>query len=242
MVATGCKRGRPPRDHRLILDGVFWIARTGAQWRDLRDHFGKWPTVYRQFRRWTPAGAWEVLLDALNESGAVPDSVRMIGSTIVRATIRRLAHKGDSETGSRALKKGFTTKIHLRTNAEGLPVNAEITGGEVSDFKGHDLVMDPQCPAPKVLLADRGYDGDRIRGDVDARGGTPVIPRRKKRKTDSPADSSIYALRNRIERCFNRLRNSRRLATRDDKTADSNLGLIHLTAPRLWIIHFASRA
>ena len=94
VVATGDKRGRPPRDHRLILDGVFWIARAGAQWRDLDDHFGKWPTVYRQFRRWTLAGVWEVLLDALNESGAVPDSVQMIDSTIVRAHHQAAGAKG----------------------------------------------------------------------------------------------------------------------------------------------------
>ena len=40
----------------------FVIARTGAQWRDLHDYFGKWQTVYRQFRRWTLAGVWQVLL------------------------------------------------------------------------------------------------------------------------------------------------------------------------------------
>ena len=94
LVATGAKRGRPPRDHRLILDGVFWIARTGAQWRDLHDYFGKWQTVYRQFRRWTLAGVWQVLLDALNESGSVPDSVQMIDSTIIRAHHQAAGAKG----------------------------------------------------------------------------------------------------------------------------------------------------
>jgi len=48
--------GRRPRDHRLVLDGIFWIARTGALWRDLPDYFGKWSSVYRQFRRWTLSG------------------------------------------------------------------------------------------------------------------------------------------------------------------------------------------
>ena len=120
-------------------------------------------------------------------------------------------------------------------------MSAEITGGEVSDYKGYDLVMDPQCPAPKVFLADRGYDADRIRDDIEARGGTPVIPGRRNRKTNIPVDSYIYALRNRIERCFNKLKNSRRLATRYDKTADSYLGFVHLTAVRLWIKHFVNR-
>ena len=81
VIETGPRRGRRPRDHRLVLDGVFWIARTGAPWRDLDDHFGKWGSVYRQFRRWTLSGAWDVLLAALNESGEGQDSVQMIDST-----------------------------------------------------------------------------------------------------------------------------------------------------------------
>ena len=85
VIEAGPRRGRPPRDHRLVLDGVFWIARTGSPWRDLHDHFGKWSSVYRQFRRWTLSGLWDVLLAALNESGQGQDSVQMIDSTIVRA-------------------------------------------------------------------------------------------------------------------------------------------------------------
>jgi transposase len=85
MVESGPKRGRPPKDHRLVLDGVFWIARTGVQWRDLPDCFGQWSSVYRQFRRWTQSGLWDLLLDALNETEAIPDSLQMIDSTFVRA-------------------------------------------------------------------------------------------------------------------------------------------------------------
>ena len=85
LVCKGAKSGRPPSNHRLVLDGVFWIARTGAQWRDLPDYFGKWQSVYRQFRRWTLSGLWDILLDALNDAQAVPDSLQMIDSTIVRA-------------------------------------------------------------------------------------------------------------------------------------------------------------
>src|SRR6516225_4716318 len=50
--------GRPPRDHRRVLDGVFWIARTGAPWRDLPEELGNWNSVWRQFRRWSASGLW----------------------------------------------------------------------------------------------------------------------------------------------------------------------------------------
>lgn len=94
VVATGGKRGRLPSDHRRVLDGIFWIARTGAPWRDLHDYFGPWTRVYRQFRRWTLAGVWELTLEALAESGAVPDSLQMVDSTIVRAHHQAADAKG----------------------------------------------------------------------------------------------------------------------------------------------------
>jgi transposase len=85
LIETGPKSGRPPRDHRRVLDGVFWIARTGAPWRDLPETFGKWGSVYRQFLRWSRAGVWDVAIEALATSGAEPDTLQMIDSTIVRA-------------------------------------------------------------------------------------------------------------------------------------------------------------
>ncbi len=69
LVERGPRRGRCPKNHCLVLDGVFWIVRTGSPWRDLHDHFGKWSSVYWRFRRWTLSEVWDVLLAALNESG-----------------------------------------------------------------------------------------------------------------------------------------------------------------------------
>ena len=79
------RTGRPAKDHRTVVEGVLWRLRTGAPWRDLHEHFGKWGSVYRQFRRWTVAGVWDVILDALNREGGGLDAVQMIDSTVVRA-------------------------------------------------------------------------------------------------------------------------------------------------------------
>jgi transposase len=85
VIERGARSGRRPRNHRLVLDGIFWIARTGVAWRDLHEHFGKWSSVYRQFRRWTLSGLWELLLEAFNDSGGGNPSLQMIDSTIIRA-------------------------------------------------------------------------------------------------------------------------------------------------------------
>lgn len=50
--------GRPPKDHRHMLNAMLWIARTGAPWRDLPEYYGSWSSVYSRFRRWQIAGIW----------------------------------------------------------------------------------------------------------------------------------------------------------------------------------------
>ena len=112
-----------------------------------------------------------------------------------------------------------------------------MTPGEAHDARAYLALMDEAAPEPKVLIADRGYDADAIRSDVEARGGTPVIPTKRNRTVQIPHDSFIYALRNRIERGIGRLKNARRVATRYDKTAASYLGFVQLTAIRLWLRH-----
>ncbi len=74
--------------------------------------------------------------------------------------------------------------------------------------------MDAGGPAPQVLLADKGYDADFIREDMERRGGTPKIPTKRNRVIQLPVDAANYALRNMVERWFNKLKNARKLATR----------------------------
>lgn len=135
----------------------------------------------------------------------------------------------------------MSTKIHLRANGLGLPVAVVLTGGEVSDVKGYAPVMAEPGPAPRVLLADKGYDADVILADLHSRGVAAVIPPKRNRKIQPIVDGHLYALRNLVERCFSKLKHSRRLATRYDKTAESYLGFILIASARLWIRHFVNR-
>lgn len=111
----------------------------------------------------------------------------------------------------------------------------------MSDYKGFDLLVDDDAPAAKVFIDDRDYDSDHIRKTIQQRGGTPIIPGRKSRKQHIQAEPFVYALRNHVERCFNKLKCSRRLATRYDKTAASYLGFVQLAAARLWTKQFVNR-
>ena len=130
---------------------------------------------------------------------------------------------------------GFTSKIHARTNGEGLPLAFVITPGEAHDATAYDELMDLDETRPEALLADRGYDSDAIREDARFHGTDPVIPTKSNRKIQRPVDPLLYALRNRIERFFNKLKNARRVATRYDKTADSFLAFVQLASIKIWL-------
>ena len=55
------KKGRPRKNDRMIIEGIVWILRTGAPWRDLPEEFGKWKTVYWRFHYWAEKGIWDAI-------------------------------------------------------------------------------------------------------------------------------------------------------------------------------------
>jgi transposase len=82
------KIGRPAVDHRRILNGMLWILRTGAPWRDLPERYGPWRTVASRFYRWQKAGVFQQILDTLPQqadaTGQVNWGLHDVDSTIVR--------------------------------------------------------------------------------------------------------------------------------------------------------------
>jgi transposase len=79
------KKGDPGRsgdDNRRSLEGILWIVRTGAPWRDLPEDFGKWFTVWKRFRRWALNGVFEKVFKAL--SGEPDMEYALIDGTIVK--------------------------------------------------------------------------------------------------------------------------------------------------------------
>ena len=80
------------------------------------------------------------------------------------------------------------------------------------------------------VLADKGYDGDKVLQMIHDQGGQAVIPPKSNRKVKRPYDKELYRERNQIERLFARLKQCRRLATRYDKTARNFLAFLHLAA------------
>lgn len=88
---------------------------------------------------------------------------------------------------------------------------------------------------PRAVLADKAYDSNAFSQIVAQTGAEAVIPSNRSRKPLIPHDPIIYKLRNRIERCFNKLKHFRRFATRYDRRAINFLAFIHLAAAMIWM-------
>src|SRR5215470_4694710 len=81
VLPTG-RPGRQAANNRRVLNGIFWVLRTGAPWRDLPGRYGPYTTAYNRFNRWRKAGIWDRLMDAVVK--AYDGKVQMIDSSIVR--------------------------------------------------------------------------------------------------------------------------------------------------------------
>ena len=102
----------------------------------------------------------------------------------------------------------------------------------------HDILAVPallEGHRPQAVLADRAYDANSLRQHLDQIGAEAVIPSTRSRRAPIPHDTIVYRMRNRIERCFNKLKHFRRFATRYDRLAAHYLAFIHLAASMIWM-------
>jgi transposase len=90
-------RGVRRVDDRRVLNGIFWVLRSGAPWRDLPISFGPYTTCYNRFVRWRRAGVWSQVMKVL--ATAHDDGIQIIDTSIVR--VHHMAHVYLETRGSR---------------------------------------------------------------------------------------------------------------------------------------------
>jgi transposase len=121
----------------------------------------------------------------------------------------------------------------MLADALGRPLRFILTGGQV-----HDIIAAPALIAGisgGAIIADRAYDSSDFRQRIAEADMLAVIPSTRSRKVPIPHDPNLYKLRNRIERCFNKLKHFRRFATRYDRLAPNFLAFIHLASSIIWM-------
>lgn len=92
--------GRTAHDNLTFVNGVLWVLRSGAHWRDLPERYGKWKTMlHKRFTLWAKGGVWEKVFDHLAE---VPDNTYIaLDPTLVRAHQQAATGKGKGKRGAR---------------------------------------------------------------------------------------------------------------------------------------------
>ncbi|MFD6192062.1 IS5 family transposase [Streptomyces sp. NPDC060275] len=150
---------------------------------------------------------------------------------------------------------GLSTKVHLAADGRARPLAFTVTAGQAGDAPAFETVMSrvrvprtgPGRPRtrPLAVLADRAYSSRAIRSHLRRRGIRAVIPQpsdqvghrlRRGRLGGRPPgfDSQAYKQRNAVERCINRLKQWRGLATRTDKLAIAYQAALHLAGILIW--------
>lgn len=151
------------------------------------------------------------------------------------------------DNGQGRSRVGFGTKIHLATDAGGLPLNIVLSPGQAHESQFALRLLDGigvqrQNGSMKrrgyAVLADQAYSGHVLRNELKRKGIKTVIPRKSNEIMASDGRSrfanDVYRRRNVMERCFGRLKEYRRIATRYDKTARNYLSMVKLGCIRLF--------
>jgi transposase len=222
-------RGVPRVDDRRVINGIFYVLRTGSPWHD-----GLQP------------------VQPLGQGGCLGAGVRGPVGRFARvdAPDRQLHHprpparrrwkKGGPDHAIGRSRGGLSTKINALVDKDGLPLRIVLSAGQASDKAAVEALIDGLKPA-RALVADRGYDARAVIDLVEARGGRAHIPTQRDRKVQRSIDPAIYRQRNVVERYFCKLKHFRRIATRFDKLARNFLAAVLLASTRLWLRAYESR-
>ena len=225
-------RGVARVDDRRVVNGIFYVLRTGSPWRDLPERYGPYTTVYNRFNRWARKGIWLKVFEALAASS--PQSMHLIDSSIIRAHQHAWCKKGGPDNAIGRSRGGLSTKIHAVVDQDGLPVRILLTPGQSSDMTAVPELL-AGLPIPTTVVADRGYDSNAVIDLIRKSGAEPSIPSTAQRTIRRSVNPDIYRQRNLVERFFCSIKQFRRVATRFDKLARNFLATVLLASTRLWL-------
>ena len=163
---------------RNVIEGILYSMRTGCPWRDLPASFGKFQAIYNCFNRWSKKGIIHNIFKILS-ADADKEWLMMDGSHI-RAhqhLAGAAAYSGEDEHAIGMSRGGMTSKIHLMVDACGNPLEVIITAGNINDISvAPELIAAIDLAETQAVIADKGYDSDKLRVQIEEEGSEANIP------------------------------------------------------------------
>ena len=222
-------RGRPRCEDRAVLNGILWILRSGARWKDLPDRFPSYQTCHRRFQHWVRDGTLARVLQALaedvQERGGLDLSECFIDGTFI------VAKKGGRAVGK--TKRGKGTQLMAVADRAGLPIAVRTESATPHEVTLVAATLEDRLVAelPARLIGDRAYDSDPLDAFLRELGIDMIAPHRHNRTKPPTQDGRSlrrYKRRWKVERLFAWLGNFRRLVVRYEYHAANYLGFVQL--------------
>jgi transposase len=218
---------------KKFIEAIIWMSRTGAQWRELPERYGRWNSVFCRFNEWSKKNIWQQLHEYCIQD---PDlEYVMIDATIIRANACAAGYKKgqQKQEGLGRSVGGFSSKIHAKVDALGNPLQFIITAGQVNDVTEAKALLEDLNGSH--TLADKAYDSDNVREIITAKDGVPVIPPKSNRKVLIEYDKELYEERHLIECFFSKIKYFRRIFSRFDKSKRNFFSFLSLVGALIWL-------
>jgi transposase len=226
------KGGRPPKDDRLMLTGIWFVLRTGLPWRDLPECFGPWGSVYTRLRRWCASGLFARMLKVLGRRAC--GGLRHLDCSHIKLHQHGANPVGGQEAQAMGRTKGgLNTKLSALVDRHGRAVALSLAPGPQHDQ--HAALPVLRGLKGRCIVADKGFDSNIFRRKLRRRHAAPCIPPRKGRRQPARFHRGYYRARHHIENFFGRIKAYRRVSTRYEKLAATFLFFVSFAAILDWL-------